>query len=212
MNTKPNMEFDSYFENIITSYEDRIQKIQTAFQTSENLNESCHILFDNVHNHINDLKKERDLLNSKLCETLSKNGSLRKKDYNTMMTDILNVIDEREAEALHQFLTFIEAQKETAKALKNSMLELKDMTSHDIGEKIAAIKEQLSQLAKQQDLRKEAVMNSFINFREVHQQLTECLENLLKKGDQIQIKDIKVLKDKIINKTRTSKPTTNHIN
>jgi hypothetical protein len=206
------MEFDTFFENVITSYEERIQKIQTAFQSSENLTESSHILFDKVHNHINDLKKERDLLNSKLSETLSKNGSLRKKDYNTMMSDILRIIDEKETEAQHQFLSFIDAQKETAQSLKNSMLGLKDITSHDIGEKITAIKEQLSLVSKQQEMRKEAVMNSFTNFQQLHQQLTECLENLLKKGDQIQIKDIKRLKDQIINEIVSKTKAPNHIN
>lgn len=204
MNTRPNLEFDSFFENIITTYEDRIQKIQVAFQSSENLTESSHILYDNVHNHINTLKIERDILNLRLCETLSKNGSLRKKDYNTMMSDILKIIDEKEIEAQHQFSTFIDTQKETAQTLKNSMLGLKDITSHDIGEKITAIKEQLSLLSKQQEMQKEAVMNSFTNFQRVHQQLTECLENLLKKGDQIQIKDIKKVKDQIINEIKSN--------
>ena len=209
---KPNVEFDSFFENVITSYEDRIQKIQAAFQSSENLTESSHILFDNVHNHLNDLKKERDVLNSRLCETLSKNGSLRKKDYNTMMSDILEIIDKKEAEAQHQFTTFINAQKETAQTLKMSMLGLKDINSHDIGEKITSIKQQLSQLSKQQEMRKEAVMNSFIIFQRVHQQLITCLDNLLKKGDQILIKDIKKVKDQVINEIRANIPATNQIN
>ena len=96
MSSRPELNIDVFFDDIINSYETRIQKIQTAFQSSENITESSHSLFDNVHNSLTGLRKERDMLNSRLCETLAKKGSLRKKDYNTMMSGILGVLDERE--------------------------------------------------------------------------------------------------------------------
>ena len=198
MNILPELNLDGFFDNIITSYENRIQKIQTAFQSSENITESSHSLFDIVHNSLNDLKKERDILNSRLCETLAKNGSLRKKDYNTMMSGILCVLDEKEREAQSQFLTFIEAQKRTAQELKNSLLGIKDNPSQNAGEKISIIKEHLSQISKQQEIRKETVMKTFMDFQQMHNRITECLENLLEKGDHILIQDIKKVKDQII--------------
>ncbi len=199
MNSNPKIDIDRFFENIITSYEDRIQKIQTAFQSSEKITESTHNLFDIVHNSLSDLKKERDQLNSRLCETLAKNGSLRKKDYNTMMSDILAALDEKEKEAAREFLSFIEAQKETAQSLKNSLLSINDITSKDINEKISIIKEQLSQISQQQEIRKETVMKTFSDFQQLHNRMTGCLETLLEKGDKIQIKDIKNVKNQITN-------------
>ncbi len=79
MPTHPAVNIDHFLGNIITSYESRIQNIQTAFQSSENITEFSHSLFDNVHQSLNELKKERDSLSSKLCENLAKKGSLRKK-------------------------------------------------------------------------------------------------------------------------------------
>ena len=152
MSTQPDINIDGFFENIITSYENRIQKIQTAFQSSENITESSLSLFDNVLQSLNELKKERDLLNSKLCETLAKNGSLRKKDYNAMMSGILCTLDEKERLAETQFLAFIEDQKETAQSIKNSLLGIKDITSPDASEKIVIVKEQLSQISKIQEI------------------------------------------------------------
>jgi F0F1-type ATP synthase membrane subunit b/b' len=198
MNAQPDLNIDGFFDNIISSYETRIQKIQTAFQSSENITESSHSLFDNVHNSLNDLKKERDLLNSRLCETLAKNGSLRKKDYNTMMSGILSALDEKEREAQNQFLNFIEDQKKTAQSLKNSLLGIKDITSPDASEKIAIIKKQLSQISELQEQRKETVMKTFTDFQQMHNKMMECLENLLEKGDQILIQDIKKVKEQII--------------
>ena len=198
MNIQPELNIYGFLDNVITSYETRIQKIQTAFQSSENITESSHILFNNVHNSLNDLKKERDLLNSRLCDTLAKNGSLRKKDYNSMMSGILKALDEKEKEAETLFLNFIEAQKETAQSLKNSLLGIKDIGSQDVSEKIGIIKEQLFQISKLQELRKETVTKTFMNFQQIHNRMIECLENLLEKGDHILIKDIKKVRDQII--------------
>jgi nucleotidyltransferase/DNA polymerase involved in DNA repair len=198
MNTQPELNIDGFFDNIITSYETRIQKIQTAFQSSENITESSHFLFDNVQSSLTDLRKERDLLNAKLCETLAKNGSLRKKDYNTMMSGILCALDEKEKEAETQFLSFIEAQKETAQALKTSLLGIKDITSPDVTEKINLVKVQLSRIAELQETRKLTVLKSFSDFQKLHNRMIESLNNLLSKGDQIHINDIKKIKDQLI--------------
>jgi len=198
MITQPEINIDGFFDNIITSYETRIQKIQTAFQSSENITESSHSLFDNVHKSLDELKKERDRLNSRLCETLAKKGSLRKKDYNSLMAGILSVLDEKERVAESQFLSFIEAQKETAQSLKNSLLGIKDITSQDAEKKITIIKEQLSQVSKLQEMRKVTVMKTFMDFQQMHNRMIKCLENLLEKGDHILIQDIKKVKDQII--------------
>jgi type III secretory pathway component EscV len=198
MSNLSEINIDGFVDNIILSYETRVQKIQTAFQSSENITESSHTLFDNVHSSLNELRKERDLLNSKLCETVAKNGSLRKKDYNTLMSGILTTLDEKEKEAESQFLVFIEAQKETAQSLKNSLLGIKDITAQDAGEKISLVKEQLHQISKVQETRKETAMKTFMDFQQMHNSMMVCLENLLKKGDHIQIQDIKKIKDQIL--------------
>jgi len=198
MNTRSKLNIDGFFDNIITSYETRIQNIQTAFESSENITESSHSLFDNIHNSFHFLKNERDVLNSRLCETLAKNGSLRKKDYNAIMSGILNALDEKEKEAENQFLDFIEAQKETAHSLRNSLLGIKDITSQDNCEKIAIIKEQLSQISILHEMRKEAVLKTFLDFQQMQNRMMECFEKLLEKGDHILIQDIKKIKDQVI--------------
>jgi hypothetical protein len=197
MNNQPELNIDGFFNSIIASYETRIQKIQSAFQSSENILESSHFLFDNVHTSINDLWKEREILNSRLSVTPAKNGSLRKKDYNTMMSGILSTLDEKEKEAETQFLNFIEAQKETAQLLKESLLAIKDITSPDVNEKIALVKEQLCRITILQEIRKETVMTASNDFQYIHNRMIESLNDLLKKGDQILAHDKKRIKDQI---------------
>ena len=198
MSTHPELGIDVFFDNIINSYETRIQKIQTAFQSSENITESTHFLFDHVHSSLTELRKERDLLNSKLCEIVAKNGSLRKKDYYTMMSGILCALDQKEREAESQFLIYIEAQKESAQSLKNTLLDIKDITGQDAVEKVMLIKEQLSQISVLQEMRKETAIHTFMEFQQMNNRMMECLENLLRKGEFILIQDIKKLKNQLI--------------
>jgi hypothetical protein len=194
----PELNIDGFFDNVISSYETRIKKIQTAFQSSENIMESSHFLFDNVHIILVDLKKKRDVLNSRLCETLAKNGSLRKKDYNSMMADIIGSLDQKEKEAECEFLKFIEDQKQTAQSLKNSLLSIKDITSQDNCEKITIIKEQLSQISILHEMRKQSVLKTFYDFQQMQATMMKCLETLIEKGDCVLIQDIKKIKKEII--------------
>ncbi len=197
MKTLPDLNIDGFFDNIINSYESRIQKIQTAFQSSEFITESSHSLFDHVHNSLNELRKERDLLNARLCETIAKNGSLRKKDYQLMMSGILSSFEEKEHEAENQFNIFIEAQKETVQQLKIRLLDIKDITAPDVGEKITLIKEHLVQNSLVQSKRKETVIKTFEEFQKMHNKMMEYLEKLVEKGDNILIQDIKNVKTQL---------------
>ncbi|NQU67399.1 MAG: hypothetical protein HQ510_05595 [Candidatus Marinimicrobia bacterium] len=127
---------------------------------------------------------------------MAKNGSLRKKDYNIIMSGILDVLDAKEKEAEEQFLSFIEVQKEAAQSLKKNMLDIN--TSPDANGKVTIIKEQLSQISIQQEMSKESVMKTFIEFQKMHYRMTECFESLLKRGEDIMVQDIKTIKDQII--------------
>jgi uncharacterized coiled-coil DUF342 family protein len=205
MSIRSELSIEGFFDNVLSSYETRIQKIQAAFQSSENLTESSNSLFDNIHNSLSNLRKERDVMNSRLCEAVAKNVSLRKKDYNTMMSGILNMLDEKEKEAERQFLFFIETQKETAQSLKNSLLTINDITAKDAKEKIAIVKEEISQISKLQEMRKEAVTKTLIEFQQMHSSIMECFENLLKKSSHILVQDIKAIKDQVIQGIHTTK-------
>ena len=196
--SKPELNIDGFIDNIITSYESRVQKIQTAFQSTENIAESSHTLLDNVHHSLNNLKIEREQLNSKLCETLAKNGSIRKKDYHIMMSGILDILDEKEKEAQKQFLNFIESQKENTQKLKNSLLDIKDLATPEASEKISLLKEQLSKSKITQELNKESVIKILTDFQNMHSKIMECLEDMIEKGDHVAIQDIKRIKVQIL--------------
>ncbi|MEI7828702.1 MAG: hypothetical protein WCI31_02970 [Prolixibacteraceae bacterium] len=121
-----------------------------------------------------------------------------------MMSGILASLDEKELEAENQFGIFIAKQKETAQQLKNGLLDIKDITAQDVGEKIAQIKEQLSQITRLQEERKEEVMKTFEEFQKMHDKMMQYLRNLVDKGDKILIQDIKKVRTQYINEIQHS--------
>ncbi len=178
-------------EDIAESEEMRIQKIQNAFQCSENIKESCHFLVDSVEHSLEYLKEKRADVSSKLCEALAKKESLRKKDYNTIMADIYSMLDEKESNAKSHFIAFIEDQKEFTQSLKNIILNISDYSAVDSPDKNALLKEQLAQIAEIQEVRKKTVIKILTDFQEIHKEVMAYFESLLEKGDNISIRDIK---------------------
>ncbi|MCF8308416.1 MAG: hypothetical protein K9I68_05340 [Bacteroidales bacterium] len=187
--------FHSYLENIIASYEDHLKKMQTAFQSSEVINKSATTLLDHVNNSLNEQKKEREALNIELRKMLAANGSVRKKDYDEIMSDIFYVLEEKEKKTENQFNAFIEAQKDIAEFLKNSLLDLKKVTSQD-DDKISAIRKQLISISKQQENNKEKILNSFRDFQRTHNHIMVHFRKLLEQ-ENIGVKDIKKIKEQI---------------
>jgi len=172
----------------------RIQKIQNAFQSSENIKESCHYLVDSVKDSLDYLKERRLDLSSKLCEVLAKKESVRKKDYNSIMDDINMMLDEKENTAKNHFLNYIEDQKEFTQSLKDIIVNISDYSKEDLNNKNALLKTELSEIAEIQEKRKQTVITILTNFQETHKKVMEYLESLLEKGEDITIRDIKKAK------------------
>jgi len=181
-------------ENIGDSDTVRIQKIQNAFQSSENIKESCHELVDSVKDSLEYLKERRVDVSSKLCEVLAKKESLRKKDYNSIMDDIYMMLDEKENNAKNHFLGYIEDQKEFTRSLKNIILHITDYSKEELGGKNALLKAELTEIAEMQEKRKQAVVKILTDFQETHKKIMEYLESLIEKGEDITIRDIKKAK------------------
>ncbi|MEI7706754.1 MAG: hypothetical protein WCI90_00680 [Chlorobium sp.] len=178
-------------ENNGESDEVRIQKIQNAFQCSENIKDSCHSLVDSVEDSLEYLKEKRLGVSSRLCEVLANRESLRKKDYNSIMDDIYRMLDEKENNAKNQFINYIEDQKEFTKSLKNIILHITDYSKEEIADKSALLKEELFKIEEMQEKRKEIVIKILTDFQETHKKVMDYLESLLEKGDNITIRDIK---------------------
>jgi len=82
-------EMEYIVQNVFSSYEARIQSIESIF-------DATHQILKDFQEPFFDTKQERESINAQLREHLARNESLRKKDFDNMMQGILSIQDERE--------------------------------------------------------------------------------------------------------------------
>jgi len=187
-----------FIETLLTSFEVRIQKIETVFSTSEAVNESSHALMNDFQHSLQDLRKERMQLNTMLRENLAKSGSLRKNDYDCLMDELFLLLDQKEKEAEDQFNRYIEDQKAMVSFLRQGILEIKNTEQNDNKKKIEEFKLELETILKAQQHRKEQAIAKFLEFQNINKKITNNFQQLLDQDIQIFCKDIKNVKKHLL--------------
>ena len=162
-------------ENIVFAYQSKISEVAS--------------IIDSTSQILEDFKTKRDEMSNQLREILAKEESLRKKDFDNMMEDILSHQDKRETEIRDLLNTFFEEQKEIAEVIKKSLTE---------GERIRIddFKKMLQDIQARQRVRENEVSTALRQFQAEYKETAESLRSLLNKGEAIRIKDFKeMLKD-----------------
>jgi len=199
MKTTPLNDMNDFVEDLVISYEARLNKMGSIFTTTEAISESSNHLFNDFHNSIQDLRDERGKLNFNLRETLAKNGSLRRKDYDRLMERILIFLEEKENEAEKHFCNYIEGQKVMAQTIKTGLLGLNEAQSTNTPNRIKNFKQELECISKEQETRKDFVMEQFLSFQEIHDNVTNKFNGLLKNVEEVRVKDIKIVINDLLN-------------
>jgi hypothetical protein len=192
MNATPQNSIDDFLEDIITSYEDRIQKIETIFNTSQTVADSYHVLLNDFQHSLQELRKERTALSTMLRDNMAKNGSLRKNDYDILMNDIFFLLDRKEKEAKDEFHKYIEDQRTMANFLRQGIFGIKNTKLIDNKEKIDDFKLGLETILSSQQDRKNGVIVKFLEYQNMHQNITRDFQVLLDQDINIKCKDIKL--------------------
>lgn len=157
-------------EEIVSSYENRINTIGT--------------IVDNTHRILEEFKDDRTQMGTELKNTLAKEESLRRKDFDNMMKDVLSLQDEREKEVRDLLKTFLDEQKELAETIKRIMSNGEKMRIDDF-------RKMMGNIQARQEKREEEVKLMLTEFQNEYKEMAESLRSLLNKGEAIRIKDFK---------------------
>jgi len=178
-------------EEIISSYESRIFTVGS--------------IVDDTHQVIDDLRAKRNIMSSKLKETLAQEGSLRKKDFDNMMKDLFSIQEEREKEVRDLLKTYLEEQKETAKTIRENFK--KNETARIAGEKIRGndFRKMLEDIRTKQTSRESEVCEMLKEFRKEHKETSESFRNPLSKEKGVRVKDVKMMLKNVNAKRREVK-------
>jgi len=184
-------------ENVISSYEARIQSIGAIF-------DSTHRLLEGFQDGLLDTRGEREKINGQLRENLAKNESLRKKDFDNMMQDILSTQEQGEKQVKSLLKNYLNEQREMANALGESLGNVKDALSKGETQRVKEFQAAITEILAKQEQRKQEVSSELKEFQKNQQEMGKRLKALLAKGRELRIKDLKSMlaEFKIQNKER----------
>ncbi len=149
--------------DLISSYDARVDAIGT--------------IIDNTYEILEGFRDKRAKLSRELKETLAKRESLRRKDFDRMMNEILSDQEKREKEIKQSLKNFLEEQKIQAGELRDALMKDEADRMRKAQIKIEKGIEDIKVLLK--------------NFCIQQEGLTEELRKLLNKENNLKIKDFR---------------------
>jgi len=173
-------------DNIVSSYEAKIRSIGAIFDTT-------HQLLQSFQHSFLDTKQQREQVSAELRESLAQNESLRKKDFDNMMREILSNQDEREKQVRNLLNCYLDGQKEMAHTLRSNLAKIKDALAEGQARRAEEFLIVIKEIVGKQEKRKQEAILKLKEFQKEQQQMSKRLKELLGKGSELRIKDLKLM-------------------
>jgi Na+/phosphate symporter len=177
---------ESILEDIIFSYETRIQSIEAFF-------ESTHQVFQGFQDSLVNTRQEREKISSQLKESLAKNGSLRRKDFDKMMNVISLHLDESEQQVRKLSQEYLGEQTKLMQQLREGLRDFKDALTKGQVQKVRELQTLIKEILTRQDESKIEVTSKLKEFQQGQQQTSKMLGDLLARGKELRIRDFKAM-------------------
>ena len=177
-------------EDVLASYEARIENLSSVFEVS-------YSLIDCLPESLLDNKQEKEKINIQLRDLLAKNDSLRKKDYDEMMSSVLSFQEECGEEIKGLIKEYFTEERSVALVLKEALKECKDALTRGDIEKIKHVQSALKTLFTKQEERKNEIVSKLKEFQREQKEIPRQLTDLVAKGEGLRIRDFKSMISKI---------------
>ena len=158
--------------SIIDSYEMRVSTVNG--------------LMDQAYQFLKSFQMELEDMIVRLRDNLAKAESLRKKDFDRMIKDVIERRHQTEQEAKQGLKFFREEEEEMIGRLRKIV----HGGSRSILEDMGAIKEDISRRQKE---REKNIIKALKRLQIEQEELRVGLKNLLEKGEKIKVKDFRVM-------------------
>jgi len=158
--------------SIIDSYEMRVKTVGVLMNQANRLLESFQLEIEDMM--------------AGLRDNLAKAESLRKKDFDRMMSSVIERRRRAEEEAEENLRHFQGEEEEMIERLRNIVLRGGRSSLEDVG----AIREDI---LKRQKKREKTIIGTLKRFQIEQEDIRVALKSLLSKGENIRLKDFKVM-------------------
>ncbi len=152
-------------KDIVASYEARIKVVQATVEDTRRL--------------LEEFREKRERMGQELKEALSKHESLRKKDFNEMMGDILITQSEREENVKKMLADFQEQEMQVVENLREMLKKGEKLRLKDFKKTLAKIREE-------QEIReKETPTRVGEELIQMQSEVREMLENFKREREKV---------------------------
>ena len=161
----------------------------TKIENMDSLHETTKLILNEFQEPLIKTKQIREEINRQLKDLLSQNEHLRRKDFDRMMQGILSAQTEKEIRCLVD--NYLSEQKVMINLLKEHLTKIKDAIAKG---KVVVTQESQNTLTKilaKQEKEKQAVTSKLKEFQKEQHEITDGLLELLAKGRELRIKDLK---------------------
>ena len=179
-------EKENVLENIISSYEARIQSVEAFFDVTGQI-------FQDFQESLLSTRQEREKINNQLRENLAQNRSLRKKDFDRMMSVISSYLDESEQEVRQLSHKYLNEQTKLAQQLREGLRNFKDALIQGQAQEVGELQTLIRQILTRQDESKIEVTSKLKEFQQGQQQTSKMLKELLTRWEELRIRDFKAM-------------------
>jgi len=166
-------------EEIISSYEERISSVG--------------MIIDNTHRMLDEFRSQRNTMSAQLKDKLSRGETLRKKDFDAMMADILASQEEREKEIRNLLKLYLDEQKTAAGIIRTNLKKHSAAKSEDEKNVIGDFRTVLHDIQDRQQSRENEVCQLLNDFRKEHGATAHVMRELLRKGEAIRVHDLRMM-------------------
>ena len=171
-------------DNIVSSYETKIRSVGAIFNTT-------HQLLHTFQDSFLDAKLEREKLKAELRENLARNGSLRKRDFDNMMQEILSNQERSESQVRELLNSYLNGQQEMTHALRDNLAKVKDALAKGQAQRAREFQAVIKDILAKQEKRKQEATFKLKEFQKEQQEIAKRLGELLAKGRELRVADLK---------------------
>ena len=174
----------NFDEDIISLYENKIEGIESVL-------ENTYLLLELSEESFFETRQEIERNKAQLRDSLARNESLRKKDFDNMMRDILSIQHEREKETRDLLKAYFSEQKEIAYVLRKSLEKFRESITKNESVRIGEFHAFYKEILDNQEVRKKEVVSKLKEFQKEHQEMSIRLKELLAKGRELRLRELK---------------------
>jgi len=171
-------------EDILSSYEQRIEGVQSIFDTTR-------LVLADFQEGADQAREEQELIHRQLRDVLARNEHLRNKDYDLMIQRIVEPRREQEKEIRTLLNEFLAEQQRLAASLKDCYGQIRDQLAQGNTRKILDLLKSIKELLAEQAQCKEELTSNLREAQADQQATVMLVKKLLVKGNTLRIKDFK---------------------